>query len=94
MKPEQKIQRDIVKLLESKGAYVVKVISATKKGVVDLLVCYKGRHISIEVKAPGELGNVSALQAHNLRLAEKAGGLTLVTDNVYDVINLLHNVES
>jgi len=36
MASEQDIQRKIIKYLEAKGAYVVKVISASKSGVPDI----------------------------------------------------------
>lgn len=82
MKPEQKIQKAIVDFLESIGAYVIKVINATKKGVLDIIACVKGRFVTIEVKQPDKKDNVSELQQYNIKLAQKAGGIAFVAWNV------------
>lgn len=79
---EQQIQRKIIKYLDEKGAYVVKVISATKAGVPDILCCYKGKFIGIEVKTPTTRKNTSALQDYNLNKIKSSGGLSLVAWNV------------
>jgi len=86
---EQDIQRKIIKFLESKGAYVVKVVSATKAGVPDILCCLQGKFIGIEVKTPTTKGNTSALQKYNLELIEAKGGLSLVAWDVLMVKEFL-----
>lgn len=78
MHSEQQIQTKIKTWLENNGAYVVKVIQASKAGVPDLLVCYKGMFIGIEVKRPSTKNNVSKLQKHNLNLIQAAEGKTIV----------------
>lgn len=75
---EQDIQRKIIKWLESEGAYVVKVVSATKAGVPDIICCYQGNFIAIEVKTPKTKNNVSKLQRYNLDRVLLAQGLSLV----------------
>lgn len=82
MSPEQNIQSCITKYLLSEGAYVVNVVTASKKGVSDLLVCYKGRFIALEIKTHRTRNNVSPVQRYNLEWVEKAGGIAAV---VYDV---------
>lgn len=82
MKSEQKIQKAIVDFLKSIGAYVVKVINATKKGVLDIIACVNGRFVTIEVKKPETKDDVSDLQAYNIKLAQKAGGIAFVAWNV------------
>ena len=82
---EQKIQRKIIKYLESEGAYVVKVISASKSGVPDILTCYKGRFVGIEVKKPETKNNVSRLQEYNLKKIEEAKGLSLIAWSVKQI---------
>lgn len=47
---EQDIQRKIIKYLESVGAYVVKVVASNKSGTPDILACYRGIFLAIEVK--------------------------------------------
>lgn len=83
---ESDIQSKIIKLLERNNAYVVKVVSATKAGVPDILACYKGKFIAIEVKVPEKKDNTSELQKYNLRKINESGGLAIVAWNE-DMIN-------
>lgn len=87
---EQGIQRKIIKWLEAEGYYVVKVISASKSGVPDLLCCVKGYFVAIEVKTPNTRNNVSELQKYNLDTVLKSGGYSLVAwelEQVKEYIN-------
>ena len=88
--PEQKIQTRIIKELRKRGAYVVKVITASRNGVPDLLVCYEGRFIGIEVKT--EAGIASAVQTANLAWIIEAGGDALVARSWEDVEIILNKV--
>lgn len=88
---EQDIQKKIINYLEDIGAYVVKVVSATKAGVPDLLVCYEGKFIAIEVKTLETRNNVSALQSYNLSKIENAGGYSLVAWSVEMVKEFLED---
>ena len=90
---EKVIQSKIKTYLESKGAYVVKVIQATKSGVPDLLVCYKGLFIGIEVKKPSTKNNVSKLQQHNLNLIRIADGVGIVAWELDRVVELLKELD-
>lgn len=54
MAEESKIQRRIIKKLESDGWLVVKLSLTNKNGIPDLLCLKSSRYIWIEVKAPGE----------------------------------------
>lgn len=64
--------------LNSIGAYVYKTMGGlfTKSGIADLLVCYKGYFIAIELKAKD--GKPSALQIYNKKLVERAGGISII----------------
>lgn len=90
---EQQIQAKFIKHLEERGAYVVKVIAASKKGVPDLLVCYKGRFIGIEVKAFGKLSTVSPLQEYNLSKIQDCGGTSLACDNLPSLIAFFDSID-
>ena len=82
---EQQIQRTMINWLESEGYYVVKVISANKSGVPDLLVCVEGKFVGIEVKRPETKGRVSKLQAHNLSKIRDCGGIATVSWSLDDL---------
>ena len=94
---EQDYQRKIVKYLESRGAYVVKVISASKKGVPDVISCYKGKFIAIEVKTPTTMKNTSKLQEYNLAQIDKANGFSIVaydTELLKAILDSIDTIEA
>ncbi len=86
---EQAIQAKILKLLKDRGAYTVKVVTGNKSGIPDIIACYKGRFIGIEVKTPETKNNVSKLQKHNLDQICKAKGFDLVAWDIKEVESLL-----
>ncbi len=75
---EKNIQSNLIKFLNNKGHYVVKVIQATKAGVPDVLACINGKFVGIECKTPKTKSNVSDLQKYNLDKISKAGGIAIV----------------
>lgn len=89
---EQLIQHKIIKYLESKGIYVVKVIQASKSGVPDLLACIKGRFVALEVKKPDTVNNTSKLQVYNLKKIKESGGQGYVVCSVEEVKNILEGL--
>ena len=78
MTPEKKFETKVRKFLEGKGAYVVKYFGCgfSQAGVPDLLCCYKGRFIALEIKA--EKGRASDLQLYKVRKINDVGGMALV----------------
>lgn len=75
MAEEKNFENKIKKYLKNKGAWFIKYwagAAPTKAGVPDLLVCYKGKFIAIEVKATN--GKPSDLQLYNIRKINDAGG--------------------
>ena len=87
---EQVIQKNIIRMLEKDyGAYVVKVITASKNGIPDLLACVQGRFVGIEVKRPESQNNVSKLQAYNLQRIENSDGISMVAWNTAMVKEVL-----
>ena len=92
---EQAIQAKIIKFLEKRGAYVVKVITANKRGVPDIICCYRGVFLGIEVKRPETKKNVSKLQEHNLAKIVEAEGFSCVawsTDEVDDILDEIDKI--
>ena len=91
---EQQYQSKIVKYLESRGAYVIKVVAASKKGVPDVIACYKGQFIAIEVKTPLTRSNTSKLQEYNLDKISEAGGLSGVAVDIDDINPMLNRIDN
>lgn len=89
---EKTIENKIKKYLRDKGAYCVKYHGNqfSQVGVADLLVCYKGRFLAIEIK--NETGKTSPLQDVNIELVRKAGGISFVARSVEDVSKVIDNI--
>lgn len=63
---EQQIQSKLIKELESKGYYVIKLISTNKNGIPDLIAIPRDSSVEFyEVKKPN--GKVSKLQEYRLK---------------------------
>ncbi len=91
---EQDYQRKIVNAIEDRGGYTVKTIVTSKKGVPDILACYKGKFIAVEVKTPSTLNNTSKLQDWNLKKINDAGGYAVVAWSgavIEDLMDLIDN---
>ena len=93
MRSEQAIQSDILKYLKSVGAYTIKVAAATKSGVPDIICCYKGRFIAIEVKRPETKTNVSPLQVANITMIINAQGRALIAWDKEMVKTFIDNID-
>lgn len=89
---EQDIQRKIIKYLESVGAYVVKVVASNKSGTPDILACYRGIFLAIEVKRPETKTNVSELQEYNIKKIKEAGGIAIVSWDLDAVKDVVENI--
>lgn len=85
MASEKSITEAIKKLLKRRGAWVVKFHGgkATRAGVPDLLCCYRGRFLAIEVKQPGK--KATPIQNHEMQLIVEAGGVSIVASSTEDV---------
>ena len=77
---EQKIQEKIMKWLKTKGAICNKTIGMSKAGWPDLLCCFKGRFIGLEVKKPGQ--RATKLQEFKLAELKAAGAYVGVVTSV------------
>lgn len=82
---EQQIQSAILHYLKKNNIYAVKVITASKSGVPDILACLKGRFVGFEIKAPRKVGNVSELQKYNIAKIKSAGGEAFVVTSLDEV---------
>lgn len=87
---EQIIQRSIILHLESRDWYVVKVVSASRAGIPDLICCTpKGVFVGIEVKK--EYNKPSKLQEHNLGEIRKRKGVAFSCRSLEELKEYLKN---
>jgi len=89
---EKIIENKIKDYLKSIGAYYFKHHGNqfSQVGVPDIIACYKGRFIGIEVK--NETGKTSPLQDINLESIKKAGGISLVARSVDEVKKAIDSI--
>lgn len=89
---EKNIENKIKSYLKSKGAYYFKHHGNqfSQVGVPDIIACYKGRFIGIEVK--NETGKTSPLQDVNLKMINDAGGISIVARCVEDVSKVIDKI--
>lgn len=93
---EKVIETSIKKYLFDKRAYFFKVHGSAlmEDGIPDIVCCYKGYFIGIEVKAPGKLYNQSEYQKIHMDNIRKSGGYYLLTDDLETVKQLLENIDN
>ena len=92
---EAQFSREVTQYLESKGAIVNNQTGSmfSKVGVSDLLVCYKGFFIALELKVGSY--KPDPLQITYLQKVREAGGFGLILrDNIQELMVLLSCIEN
>lgn len=87
MTPEGRVKKKVKEYLKSIGAWYYMPMSngMGRVGCPDILVCYRGRFMAFETKAPGKRKNVTANQQREIDDITCANGLALVVDDVDQV---------
>lgn len=82
--PEAKIKTKVRAWLTARGIWYCQPIGTGfgASGVPDIIACWKGRTLGIEVKAPGKRSNTTTMQDRQLAQISAAGGIALVVDDV------------
>src|SRR5690625_4700962 len=90
-KSEKRIEHQIRQYLDSLGAWHIKTHGNmfSRAGTPDIVACINGRFVAIEVKRPG--GVVSPLQAANIELIKKAGGIASVAYSLEETEGILQD---
>lgn len=93
MQPEYRIAQNIKKLIKARGGWCVKIHGGPYQdaGTPDILACYKGRFIAVEVKT--SRGVVRPEQRVMQRAITGSGGYALITHLVSEVADVLDAVD-
>lgn len=93
---EAQLTTQIKNFIKSKGAYVEKIFGGgyQSSGIPDLLACYDGYFIAIEVKSPSGKGRASEIQKLKIKEIRNAGGIAIITDNLEDVKLIFENIDN
>ncbi len=88
---ESKVQKEIIDYLHSIGAWTVKTIQCNKSGVSDILACYDGKFVALEVKRDegARQNETKPLQKRNIKQINSSGGIAAVVISVDEVRKLL-----
>ena len=91
MKPETAIVHRIMNRLEAEGGFWVKIHGSPFQlsGIPDILGCWKGLFIAIEVKCVGNAP--TRIQQNVIELIAKAGGRVGVAYNVAEALAIRDN---
>lgn len=93
MQPEYRIVQNIKKLIRSRGGWCVKIHGGPYQdaGTPDLLACYKGRFIAIEVKTAR--GVARPEQKATQRAITASGGYAIITHLIGEVADVLDEID-
>jgi hypothetical protein len=78
--PDGRVKDEIRNWLKEQGAYVFSPVQMVDALTIDLLVCWKGKFIGIEVKRPG--GKATKLQLQIMENIMAAKGAAFCTDSL------------
>lgn len=88
---EQSVQKAILAKLRKFGGLWIKVHDIVTKGLPDIIGCYNGKFIAIEVKRKGE--KPTALQGYVLSKVKEAGGLAYCFDESKHADSLIQELK-
>ena len=88
---ESQLVSQIKNFLKSKGAYCEKIFGGgfQASGIPDILCCYKGLFVGIEVKSPTGKGRASDVKKLKIKAIRNSGGVAFITDNLKEVERIL-----
>ena len=84
---EAVLLKNVKEMLDLMGALIIRESKATKRGVSDLLVCYKGRFVAIETK--DDTGVPSPHQLKFILQVREAGGVADIVTTLEQAFALL-----
>lgn len=92
--PEARLGREIRRECIKRGAFIFKIHGGPTMmvGLPDLILCYRGVFIGMEVKMPE--GKVAKIQERRIEEIRSAGGLSGVVRSVSDAIALLDDADA
>ena len=91
---EKEVQAKITKwLAKHPNLWFTKSVQMSQNGVPDLIVCYKGRFVALEVKRPVG-GKVSTLQQIQINSIIGAGGTARVVRSLDDAIEIINEIDA
>lgn len=93
---EKSVEDKIKDYLFQKQIYYFKVHGSKfmPAGIPDIVCCFKGLFLGIEVKRPGAKNEQSEMQKIHQRNIEKSGGTYLLVDSLKEVTDYIESQEA
>ena len=87
-KPETRLVTQIIKTLREYGGFWIKIHGSPYQtaGIPDIVGCYNGRFIALEVKRPGYEKTTNSRQELIMERIRKAGGISAVVTNKFEAL--------
>jgi hypothetical protein len=93
-KPENKLTGKVLSALHAEGAHAFKIHgNIYSRGISDILCCYRGQFVALEVKLPGKQKTLTALQRQFLLGVRKAQGKGYMITTVDAAIKVLRRID-
>ena len=96
MTPEGKVKIEVKKVLKSMPDcwwYMPVSNGMGRVGCPDFLVCYRGKFVAIETKAPGRAHTVTPNQQREIDTIHAAQGRAIVLTDVAQLVELLAQID-
>jgi len=87
------IIKDFLRSLEHCWFFMPATHGYGVNGVPDLVGCYRGVFFAIEVKAPGKMKGVTALQQMQITAINQAQGWAIATDDLDRVVEMFRLID-
>ena len=85
------------KVLRKRGAWFQKTQqggkSGGRRGIPDLIICYRGHFLGVELKAPSKRAKVSVQQQLEIEAIRRAGGVAAVANHEDQLTALLDSID-
>lgn len=93
--PETKLTTEILKSLKKYGGFWVKIHGSAYQtsGLPDIVGCYRGQFIAIEVKMPGKAEDASLRQRHMLKRIRSAGGVPRIVTSTEEALEVVRSAD-
>ena len=94
---EGEVKKEIIAYLKKAGIHHNNILQGrigsygNVKGISDILCCYRGRYVAIEVKGKG--GRASADQLEFLESVNLSGGVAFLAYSLDDVLEKLRGIK-
>ena len=96
MNPETRLTNKIMKALKKHGGFWVKIHGSAFQvsGIPDILGCYQGLFVALEVKLPETAEDASLRQRLMMKRIRAAGGIPMIVTSTEAALEVVEKIDS